>query len=1248
MTDLPPIPKLKRFRAPTPSASGGFALVLTLSLMALLVLLLVSLSALTRVEQAAVGETLLRSQARQQAILGAQVALGRLQAATGPDARVTARADLFADEGGANGGVGLEEPRWVGVWDASEISDFPGQREVDQRSRTAKLDSVTDWLVSGANRDALDPAAGSGPEESREIVLAPAGTDPPPADSQLVRVPLEPAGSTPGGAEGFFAYFIDDEGVKARVDLEDPFRESAESIAVRARMAAAQRTGPEAVLRDFPVGSEAAGRILDRANLALAPFGYDVSEWEAHFGMFAAGVLSDPVYGGLKKDLTLALRPRDFADAPAEFQADPEDWQDPGRYLYYVPNETMLAETQAGGNANPGINRPPAGPAAEGDIRGPRWDLIHDFVHMGERLGLSENETVEARTGLAPAGNRKDDGFRPWRSARGIPRGRSGGLLRRQQDGIPVQEMQAFGEAWPGNPYNAIFSGYDPATKDLVRPPLSPTLTEFRLYLTVGFDANDRPVVRLHPYVELTNPYDAPLRIDGNELVLGRFAPLIDFRFTDTDPTPNEVVTWSTDGFMGGGSPAISPRYLGAMARSSRSFRNPEEEDIRFGQQNQARALDLSYSLTAADAGVLDPGETRSFVLGETIRADEFKDSPRLRIGEDWESHFFEMPVRDYDIGLGDDEARYRYGALYGDFWPVDPGDSGPNAKTMNDYDRVEISLFLAPFYEALTSGTGNNAVRELVESIFALGHNEADLTTFPIPAEGAINAGWVSVGPYPFELARDAGLGDVGVGDGIRFEISAVNATGDWSSVFSVAGQSPLLILQFVRESADEISDPAADAPTAESVFGQSNPRAYVLEDASGLEGAADYQAMGWRTRLLNNPNSGDLADGAWGKSNNPVRDEATVLFHLPREEDPLASVGAFRHAFFGVHAGEPTYLVGNGRRPRTALDPDRLHGFFDFKVTDSELNGNVDYTNSRNFDFEFWRSDFAVDSAFYVNRALWDRYFFSTVPEGWDPLGDADQPWPNDRWVRLPPQDAADVADYGRHDRIASRLLTKGAFNVNSTSAEAWAAVLASLAGTRFADGSEPELAYPRTRYPAGGAGEPWSGRGELELDDIYVEGQDEDEAIESLSEAIVREVRERGPFLSLAHFINRQLVADERGETGALEAAIAAAGLNDADDAVAESPAALSQHDFLEPLGPFLSARSDTFVIHAVGQWRDPSGDETVSAACEMVVQRVPEYVDTSDDAEIRADALTSPVNGLAGRRYEIVSFRWKEDS
>ena len=173
--------------------------------------------------------------------------------------------------------------------------------------------------------------------------------------------------------------------------------------------------------------------------------------------------------------------------------------------------------------------------------------------------------------------------------------------------------------------------------------------------------------------------------------------------------------------------------------------------------------------------------------------------------------------------------------------------------------------------------------------------------------------------------------------------------------------------------------------------------------------------------------------------------------------------------------------------------------------------------------------------------------------------------------------------------------------------------------------------------------------------------------DEKLAKLAAAIVEQVRKRGPFLNLSEFINRRLTSDATlALSGALQTAIDGCGLNDlaaagglagssspggasmafakasALNTAAGSPGWLMQADILDPLGPSIVARGDTFRIRGYGESRDAKGVVAASAMCEAVVQRVPSYMDATESAELAVPKKT--LNVRFGRRYEWISFRW----
>lgn len=186
----------------------GFALVVTVTLLALLVLLVVGLSALTRVETAVVRNETAADAARHQALAGLHVALGRLQTAAGPDRRVTATAAILA------GSAAPSHPgnrRWTGVWDSAATAAAP-----------------VEWLVSGArplDASRSPPAVGDADGDGVRLV-GPGSVDGAVADGEVIvareRVSAtEVPGATGPRTIGRFAYWIGDEGVKGNVSVVD-------------------------------------------------------------------------------------------------------------------------------------------------------------------------------------------------------------------------------------------------------------------------------------------------------------------------------------------------------------------------------------------------------------------------------------------------------------------------------------------------------------------------------------------------------------------------------------------------------------------------------------------------------------------------------------------------------------------------------------------------------------------------------------------------------------------------------------------------------------------------------------------------------------------------------------------------------------------------------------------------------------------------------------------------------------------
>ena len=103
------------------SLGRGFALVLTLALLSFLLLLVATLATSLRIEtQSAFNQTQWNN-ARQNALMGLNIALGQLQELAGPDQRVTATGGIVSQKYSVPDG----QQFWTGVWNSAN-GNFEG------------------------------------------------------------------------------------------------------------------------------------------------------------------------------------------------------------------------------------------------------------------------------------------------------------------------------------------------------------------------------------------------------------------------------------------------------------------------------------------------------------------------------------------------------------------------------------------------------------------------------------------------------------------------------------------------------------------------------------------------------------------------------------------------------------------------------------------------------------------------------------------------------------------------------------------------------------------------------------------------------------------------------------------------------------------------------------------------------------------------------------------------------------------
>ena len=214
----------------------------------------------------------------------------------------------------------------------------------------------------------------------------------------------------------------------------------------------------------------------------------------------------------------------------------------------------------------------------------------------------------------------------------------------------------------------------------------------------------------------------------------------------------------------------------------------------------------------------------------------------------------------------------------------------------------------------------------------------------------------------------------------------------------------------------------------------------------------------------------------------------------------------------------------------------------------------------------------------------------------------------------------------------------------------------MLSSLRGAKPASGDK--TAQSRFRHILSGApanmgeNDPWSGFRTLTDDEVRL-----------LARNLVAEIKLRGPFLSLGEFVNRRVSGDRNlNLAGAIQSAIDKSNLNKRSSYATfntalypnpenipnpntgtNTPGWLSQADVLNALSPYITPRSDTFTIRALGEARNANGEVIQSVRLEAVVQRVPEFIDPVDRADTAVASLTSKANQQFGRRFQVVTIR-----
>jgi hypothetical protein len=272
------------------------------------------------------------------------------------------------------------------------------------------------------------------------------------------------------------------------------------------------------------------------------------------------------------------------------------------------------------------------------------------------------------------------------------------------------------------------------------------------------------------------------------------------------------------------------------------------------------------------------------------------------------------------------------------------------------------------------------------------------------------------------------------------------------------------------------------------------------------------------------------------WGRD--AFQTEKTILFSPPSANEMIVSLAQFQHAdltgddIYASVAHQPGNAIGNSYASPFLLRQNVSQSRPDYRIISVRSGNGITASTQTNY----------YDISYLLNTALWDSYFCSTIPDTGAPVT------MNQKLVKIDSsEDSPALRDPAK---AASRLLINGAFNINSTSKDAWKAF---LAGTKHlkhpADtASSPDALFARSlgqtspgkAIPSGTSDDSFAGFRRMN-----------DSQIDALADEITKQVRLRGPFVSLSHFVNRSLVAlttnKDLGRSGALQSALDNSGIN-----------------------------------------------------------------------------------------------------
>lgn len=1211
----------------------GFSLIVTVTMMILLSLIAVGLLSLSTTVLRSSGHTNAEMVARANARMALQMAIGELQKSLGPDTRVTANGSIL--EGREP--VGKGNQHLLGVWNAwqqnpLQVGNYDQQKqgepndEEDDSGAPLPNGGFHRWLASSrddANISEVSFISDTPQEPTVQLVPeTQAGQD-------EVRVAAVALNSADGRNSGRYAWAVFDENQKAALNpsVPDPQQSTHTPLQTVALQQEPAWENSNELKGVASIPREEREKLLSNNTMKLA----SVPDAERYFHdvtAFSSGLLTDVTKGGMKKDLSLLFQDEEL----------PNSFSEEKIYLYSGTQEGLIDAPDRG-------DHPFAFPSPD-----PKWSLLHQFHRIPLDHLNGSGESARLSFNMQGEGNDSSNSF-PFRMRNLRPNTEYHDALKLS----PVISKAQFIFSITYTTSNSLYQNSANWRAGIWRHDPQGENSEWTASAVMYVD----------PVITLWNPYDIPMDVEDFRIYLYRIPLAFGFK----NLTHND---WRTT------KPFFDFAEMGFYRQNRQSNGNGDINPIGFPlaikSENPGEPL------------VLLPGEHRVFsahnrvTLWQSIR-DSNAPTPTLEMKPGWNPPS-ENSSSNADVGgieisyLCPDPDNWGHGAEYIGY-PINPNKPRVEQAWGTPHILVKQGDQLGITVKPSVSDAGNfeTVGKQSLDFYLRYGEWVSDDKIKP-KSEHKEHSDF---GAIEFNFGPDIEEEFTQLDPEIHIPVFPIESDDiDSNKATAKVRKKPFLAATLHLKSLIEESSSVTNQYPSKAWL-HSNPT--LIYASAGMGG--DTTSLGAQQyQFTYEPIQGDWLDGNVPEIGINERDQGfggpspgvtygrpfAPFVSLPREAP--TSLAQFRHAPLnqsGQHPLQAQVLANSFAHPLLAQD----------KV--------VDTANKR------------LDHSFLANLALFDSTFLSSAQND-DALIDAldgKEELPNSRFqVSVPTSisDPSGILNEGddSYRKSAAFLSVDGAFNVNSTSKLAWMTLLSGFTGEdipALTAMDSKELGEVK-RTP----GNPLFSRYNVPLEETLGDNLDEfgttseglawtgqrrlnQQEIEQLAEQIVVEVKRRGPFQSLAEFVNRRAEKSELAQVGCLQAAIDNSGLNEEAEqseslelsgtepgsesfenteaaegnSMEGTPGYLTQGDLLHTIAPILTVRADTFKVRTYGAATDRAGRVISEAWCEAIVQRSPDFLDSANQAYDYRNPSTgefelSETNRKFGRRFNLISFRW----